>query len=60
MRKLYSPKTPQEKAEAFKLLDELLNELAREEALREVVADLLDPQLPWPRSCATPRPRAIT
>jgi hypothetical protein len=34
----YLPKTEQEQAEAFKLLDELERELAKEEAFREVVA----------------------
>ena len=34
----YLPNTTQEQAEAFKLLDELERELAKEEAFREVVA----------------------
>ncbi len=40
------PKTDQEKAEALQLLDVLLNELAKDQALAEVVQDSLPPRKP--------------
>jgi hypothetical protein len=40
----YSPQTEQEKAEAFRLLDELQRESARQDALREVLAMSLEQQ----------------
>ena len=33
----YTPKTEEEKAEAFKLLDDFLSELAKQQAFRELV-----------------------
>ena len=41
----YAPKTAAEKSEAFRLADLLLSELAKEEALRELLAD----SIPRPR-----------
>jgi hypothetical protein len=37
----YLPQTNEEKGEAFRLLDELISELAREDALRELLSESL-------------------
>ncbi len=37
----FSPKTEEEKAEAFRLLDELQNEFAKDAAFREKLAEML-------------------
>ena len=39
----YVPTTEAEKAEAFRLHEKLLNELAKEDAIREVVGKALEP-----------------
>jgi hypothetical protein len=52
----YVPKTDEERNEAFGLLDELLNELAREEALRRELARSL--LLKRQRAEQQPQPRS--
>jgi hypothetical protein len=42
---IYLPQTDEEKAEAFRLLDELESELAREDALRELLSESLRKEL---------------
>ena len=42
----YSPKTEKEKAEAYKLLDDFLRELAKRQALKNVLGKYLKESLP--------------